>query len=321
MRLWGWSVTVLALAGLASWGGGQLVVQGARAGLAELAVSGQGSAEAVQAMGFPLAVGAQIKGLRLTDPALGALEFAAVQASAPLWSPLDWRAVPDLPAQVTLAGQSFTLEADAAEGGLRLGLGADLPLANAALSLTAAALTAKGATAPVLAVQSLSLAASGAGARYAVEAGAQALTLPPQVSTALALPNTVETFTASGTLSFAAPVALVTAALPQLTEIDLTQAHLLWGGHGVSASGKLTISAQGGPEGTILLATKDWSAWLEVAQAAGLIERERMPMLMSLGAYMAGQSGTGEVQLPLTFAKGMMSLGPLPLGPAPRFAL
>ena len=321
MRLWGWGVTVLALAGLASWGGGQLVVQGARAGLAELAVSGQGSAKAVQAVGFPLALGARLEGLRLTDPALGTLEFAAVQASAPLWSPLDWRAVPDLPAQVTLAGQRFTLGADAAEGGLRLGLGADLPLATAALSLTAAALTAEAATAPVLAVQSLSLSATGEGARYAVEAGVQALRLPPQVGAALTLPDTIETLTASGMLSFAAPIALTAATVPPLTELDLTQAQVLWGGRGVSASGKLTITAQGVPEGTIMLATKDWAAWLEVAQAAGLIERERMPMLMGLGAYMAGQSGTGEVQLPLAFAKGMMSLGPLPLGPAPRFAL
>lgn len=325
MRFWGWGVALLTVAGLASWGGGQLVAQGARAGLAQLAAEGGGEAQAVQAAGFPLAIGARVDGLTLTDTALGGQwEVARLRATAPLWAPLSWSARPTLPAQVTLAGRRFALAGEGAEGTLRLGLGSDLPVRDASFTLTAVSLTYEAATVPSLAVQSLSLAATGEGAQYAIEAKAEALALPPRLGASLApgakLPDVIETLGATGTLSFASPVTLTAATLPPFTEIDLTQAQIVWGGREISASGKVVISPRGLPEGTITLATKDWAAWLEVAQAAGLLERKQLPMLMGLGAFMAGQSGTGEVQLPLAFAKGMMSLGPLPLGPAPRFA-
>lgn len=321
MRLWLWGGALVGLAGLASWGGGQLVAQGARAALA----GGPAEVRAVQPSGFPLAIGAQLDGLVLSDPALGAgVVFDSVQATAPLWAPLEWRARPALPAQATLFGQRFTLAGQGAEAGLKLGLAADLPVQGATLSLADARLTAQAASAPALAVQTLSFSATADGPRYAVQADLAALALPPGLSARFApganLPDVVESVTATGTVSFAQPVALSAATLPPPTEIDLAQARMLWGGREVLASGKLAVTTQGIAEGTIMLATKDWAAWLEVAQAAGLIGAERMPMLMGLAAYMAGQSGSGEVQVPLAFANGLMSLGPLPLGPAPRFA-
>jgi len=53
--------------------------------------------------------------------------------------------------------------------------------------------------------------------------------------------------------------------------------------------------------------------------AAGLIKPEVAPTWVNVFALLAAQTGDPEdLDLPLVFAKGRMSLGPLPLGPAPR---
>lgn len=325
MRLWGWGFGALALAGLASWGGGQLAARGAAGALAQLSTEGRGAVQAVAPAGFPLAIGTRLEGLTLTDPTLGGTwAIPELTATAPLWAPLSWRAVPELPIGLTLGRSQFLLAGQEAEGGLRLGLGADLPVVGASLHMTEARLTAEGATAPSLALKALDFTATGTGARHALTLSANALTLPPRLAAQLApgagLPDVIESLSAEGAVTLATPAVLTAATLPPLTEIDLTQARLLWGGREITASGQLSIDARGVPTGTLTLATKDWAEWLAVAQAMGAVKREQMPMLMGLGAYLAGQSGSGAVEVPLAFAKGLMSLGPLPLGPAPRFS-
>lgn len=315
-------LSVLALAAAASWGGGQLVARGTTAAFAQLATTGQGTVEAVAATGFPLRIGADLRGMTLADPGAG-LRWSVPQAqlSAPLWAPLDWSADLALPQEVTLAGHRFTLAADAADGGLGLGYSADLPVRAAQARLAAPVLSPATGGGTLLAADLLDVTAQGTGADYALDAQLQALHLPPkllqEVAPGSGLPDTVERIAATGRLSFARPLALRESEPPPLTAIDLQDAQILWGGRAISASGQVSVDAQGRPEGTITFATKDWAAWLKLAVAAGLVKREQAPMLTSLGTYMAAQSPEGAVRVPLAFAGGLMSLGPLPLGPAP----
>lgn len=322
MRAVSAGLTVLALAAAASWGGGEIVARGASAAFAQLAAEGRGAVAQVSSTGFPLRIGARLSGLELSDPAAGLhWTVPAAQVAAPLWAPLDWRADLEVPQKLTIGGQRFTLTATQAQGDIGLGLGADLPVRNAGLRLDAPALVAQTATAPALAAEALTLAATGEGASYAIDATAQALSLPAGSAARFApgadLPDTIETVTAEGALDFAAPLALRQAVAPALTGLRLDAARIRWGGQEVSASGQLAIDARGRPEGTINFATKDWAGWLKVAVAAGLVRRDQLPMLTSLGTYLAAQSPEGAVTVPLAFAGGVMSLGPVPLGPAP----
>ncbi|MDD8022941.1 MAG: DUF2125 domain-containing protein, partial [Paracoccaceae bacterium] len=138
-----------------------------------------------------------------------------------------------------------------------------------------------------------------------------------QIAPQTQLPARVErlhldaTATLDAALDRAAP-----AAPPQLTALDLHAAQLDWGGRQLRADGAVQISATGQPEGTITFRSKDWQSWLALAGELGLIAPKQMPMLTGLGAYLAQAQG-GELAVPLAFQNGRMSLGPVPLGPAP----
>jgi hypothetical protein len=59
---------------------------------------------------------------------------------------------------------------------------------------------------------------------------------------------------------------------------------------------------------------------LRLGVALGLIRPETAPTVERAGESLARIGGNAEVlTLPLVFAGGRMSLGPIPLGPAPRF--
>ena len=61
---------------------------------------------------------------------------------------------------------------------------------------------------------------------------------------------------------------------------------------------------------------------LTLAQSAGLLPSELRPQLESILSALAGTSGNPEAfDVTLTLANGRVSMGFLPLGPAPRIYL
>jgi len=323
MRWLGAVTALAALGAAASWGGGTLLARQAAEGFARLAAEGRGGAASVSATGFPLRIGAEVTAPALDFPeAGGRWQAPSAELAAPLWAPLDWRIAATAPQKLTLAGQRFTLAATDSVATLGLGLGAALPLRRATLTLDTPRLSAENASTPALAAQDVTATATRAGdGRWQIVAGARAVALPEGLTDSLApgagLPDVIETVTVDATASLDTPPALMADRMPALTALDLTRVHLAWGGRALDARGAITIDADGRPEGTITLSTKDWAAWLQVAVAAGLVEAKRVPMLATLGAYLAQQSKDGAVEVPLAFAQGRMSLGPVPLGRAP----
>jgi hypothetical protein len=106
---------------------------------------------------------------------------------------------------------------------------------------------------------------------------------------------------------------------PHLTDLRVKDAHLNWGPMLLSARGKLTIGADGVPEGRIMLKAKDWRGMVGIAVGLGLIRPEMAPTVTNMLAELAKTSpDPGTVELPLAFQSGRMSFGPLPLGPAPQ---
>jgi hypothetical protein len=106
------------------------------------------------------------------------------------------------------------------------------------------------------------------------------------------------------------------AVEPLAEVIELKSLVLDWGQVSVSAKGELEIDAAGIPEGRITFKTAQWRILIELAEGSGLIDPGVVPTVTNLANAMA--DGGGMLELPISFQSGFMSLGPLPLGPAPR---
>ncbi|MGC1429096.1 MAG: DUF2125 domain-containing protein [Albidovulum sp.] len=105
----------------------------------------------------------------------------------------------------------------------------------------------------------------------------------------------------------------------QIRAADIRAFDLDWGPLGLSGSGAITVSATRQPEGQIELRIRDWRRALDVAIGLGLIRPDIAPKISRALTFLALTSGTPEdLALPLSFHNGLMSLGPVPLGPAPR---
>lgn len=103
---------------------------------------------------------------------------------------------------------------------------------------------------------------------------------------------------------------------PQLTRLGLRELRLEWGEIRLFASGSLTPDANGLAEGPLDLRLEGSEQLLELAQALGLLTPETRPGWQSaLGSL----SPSGRpIELPLRLSGGLIQLGPLVLGPAPR---
>ena len=106
----------------------------------------------------------------------------------------------------------------------------------------------------------------------------------------------------------------------QVRSADIRVLALDWGPAGLSGQGTVALSAEGVPEGRIDLSLKNWRAVFKLFLALGLVRPDSSPALERALESLALAGGNAEVlSLPLAFAGGRMSLGPVPLGPAPRF--
>lgn len=110
---------------------------------------------------------------------------------------------------------------------------------------------------------------------------------------------------------------------PQVLGAGLTALHVVWGALDLTAAGQITPDAQGFAQGQIDLDLKGWRQVPAVAVALGLVPAQNKVTVLRALEFLAAsgaKSGTDPevLSLPLTFKDGYMSLGPLPLGPAPR---
>ncbi|MDP2740744.1 MAG: DUF2125 domain-containing protein [Pseudorhodobacter sp.] len=106
---------------------------------------------------------------------------------------------------------------------------------------------------------------------------------------------------------------------PRLTALAVKEGLIRWGSMVLYAKGSITPDAQGLAQGRINLRAENWPEALTVATEIGLISPEVAPTLDRALTLLAEQSGQALIlDLPLSFQSGYMSLGPIPLGSAPR---
>ena len=138
------------------------------------------------------------------------------------------------------------------------------------------------------------------------------------------LPERIETLRLDAEVGFTDPWdrRAIEVARPQITDIGLTDLSLNWGDVTFQATGSLTVDEAGRPDGQIDIRAVNWRRILDMAVASGVLTPDLAPTIERGLGLVAGLSGRPDtIDAPLTFRNGALSVGPIPLGPAPRIII
>ena len=109
---------------------------------------------------------------------------------------------------------------------------------------------------------------------------------------------------------------------PQPTKIELTTLAAHWGELDLKLAGSFDIDARGYPMGTLAVKAENWREMIELAISIGAIPENMSKLSLRAGEMLAGLSGRKDtIDAELTLKDGMISLGFIPLGPAPRIVI
>lgn len=278
--------------------------------------------ESLVVHGFPNRFDLTVMGPDLADPATG-LRWTApfVQVFAMTWKP--WHLIAALPPEqiFTLSDQRLTLTSTRLMGSLMMIPGADLALdeiVGEGEGLNLASSLGWEMAAEKLVV-STRLDPSPANT-HRLGLSVTNLAPDPALAQAAGLEGMISDARLDAHLGLSAPLDRHSAETnPRITNLDLTEAHLTWGSFKLSAKGSLVGGADGLAMGEITLRIEDWRALPRLLTAMGYITPGFAPSLEKGLEVMANAGADPDVLiLPLKAAGGQMSLGPFPLGPAPR---
>ncbi|WP_171209998.1 MULTISPECIES: DUF2125 domain-containing protein [unclassified Ruegeria] len=141
---------------------------------------------------------------------------------------------------------------------------------------------------------------------------------------ATSLPQTFETLELDleATFDKAWDRSAIEQGRPQPVLLDLRLAEAQWGALRLFATGTLEVDPQGIPIGEIAIKAENWRDMIAMANAAGAIPDQAVDPVNRALRFMAGLGGNpNALDLQLNFRDGLVALGPLPLGPAPRLIL
>lgn len=134
------------------------------------------------------------------------------------------------------------------------------------------------------------------------------------------LPGGTGQITANLTVLFSAPWdrKALEQARPQPQSIQIHKADTTWGQMELKLAGTLTVDAAGLLTGEIVVKALNWREILSLGIANGAIS-ESMERPLTRGLELAsGLSGSSKtLDVPLTFRRGTIYIGPIPLAPAP----
>jgi hypothetical protein len=318
-------VGVLAVAWCGYWFvGARFVTQAAEAALVQAREQGlRAEATDVTVRGFPNRFDLTVSSPDLADPASGFGWTAPfVQILALTYRPWHVIAAFAPEQQVTTPAGIFTLTAGKLQASLRARPTRALPLDRMTLVGSDLTLLAPGGvrmTAPELRFATRDL--EGTGLRH--EIGLELTGLAPDpgwLPEGTGLPAVLDRLHLDADLVFSAPIDRnAPQTRPELTGLSLHEGLLIWGDLALHAKGNLVPDAAGLAEGSLTLRATNWQRLLPAMVAAGLLKPEVAQTWTRMLSVMAQQSGDpSTIDLTLRFAQGRVSLGPLPLGPAPR---
>lgn len=274
----------------------------------------------VNVTGFPSRFDMTITDLRLADPDTGfGWDAPFVQLLTLSYTP--WHVIAALPNSQsfrTPAG-TVTLQSDKLQASVIVTPGPRLALDRTTMLGTGLAASGSGWS---LGAREVRLATrtvtSGVNAH---QIGAEVLDLAPDpalmaaLADASTLPLVINRLYLDATASLTAPLDRFTTEV-QANQISVKDATVVWGDLTVTASGTLVAGADGRAEGRIELRLQNWRLLVPVLVATGVVRPDLAPTVENIMATLAGTDPTN-LQVPLTFANGRISLGPLPIGTSP----
>ena len=88
------------------------------------------------------------------------------------------------------------------------------------------------------------------------------------------------------------------------------------------AAGELQVDGNGTPDGTLSVKAVDWQKLLDLAVASGLLPEDLRPSTENALNLIASLKGpTDTIDVDLTFRRGGVFIGPIPIGDAPRIII
>ena len=317
-------VVVLVLGVL--WGGywvaGSVALQkGAEAWFAGQVADGRiASSSKIEVHGFPNRFDLTVSDVHLADPVSGfGWDAPFAQVFSMTWKP--WHLIAALPNAQTfvLPDQQIGLASTKMQGSLKLVPGTALALD--AVVVDGADLVATSSAGWVLAAARAELATrQDASVANGHEVNLTVTGLVPDAALlagAGGLQATIETAQIDLVAGFTAPIdRFAGASKPQLAALTLKDGQMRWGDLVITVKGAVVADASGLAEGRVDIHIENWRKLLAPAVAMGLIKAEVAPTVENMMQLLA-QGGTA-LDLPLVMKAGRMSLGPIPLGPAPR---
>lgn len=327
MRALLWIVTTLALVWCGYWFVGRRGVAGAaEAWFAEQAAGGMiAERAALSVSGFPNRFDLTVIEPRIGDPETGIVWQAPfVQAFTMSWKP--WHIIAAFPNEqvIVIPDAEVTVRSSKMQASVVVTPGTALALDRTVA--VADDLSVDAGQGWRIGAKSLRVATAldpSAPNSHQFGAEAEAIALDPALLAGLglsALPATIARARLDGVARLTAPLDRFAAETqPRAAELRLREALLEWGDFRIDASGTIAADASGLAEGRIDIGIRNWRQLLPAAVAIGAITPEVAPTVERMLETLASQSGdTALLDLPLIFRSGRASLGPIPLGAAPR---
>ncbi len=128
--------------------------------------------------------------------------------------------------------------------------------------------------------------------------------------------------TLDATLTLSAPLSRAALGTKRIAieRIEIARFDVDWSGMTLGANGTLDVSAGGALTGSLDVTLTNWERALEIAGATGLLPPGQRDMIEQAVRALAAMSGREDrLEAPLALRAGRLWLGPVPIGPAPRF--
>jgi hypothetical protein len=291
----------------------------------------QADVGSMQMQGFPMRLHTRLDDIAIVDPATGvAANMDHLDVSAPTYWPGYFTvALPKTP--ITLASPDLRadLTAERAVVAMRLRPGTSLQLES--VGLTGGAWSLDTAVGNIVAADAIDLTMVQQTAEtpvYDLKVNADNLTPGTLPRTFLGLPDVrpsaFDTFTAELNVTFDRvwDRRALEIRRPQPRVINLKLAQFVWGKVEILATGDLTVDEEGLVSGPLSVKAKNWPEILNMVETAGYLPPNMRPQAEQVLKGLAQMTGqTTGLDLTISFQDGRMSMGFIPLGPAPRIIL
>lgn len=284
----------------------------------------------LESAGYPLRHETRLTQPALADPATGvAWQADSLSFSSPAWWPGNVTVTfPETPQRLSYFDQSLSLTARDARANLHLKPGSQLEILE--LSLNSGPWGIDKDAGSLVGASNLIISARQTDnpAQYKIDMSADQFRPGDLPRRAMRVPSSwpiqFDELALDMTVTFDRPWdrSALENARPQPREIKLKLAEAAWGDLRLFATGHVTVDEFGVPTGTLDIKADNWRDILELAEKSGtLAPSVRRASEQTLG-LLAGLSGNPEaLDLGLTLRDGLVTLGPIPIGPAPRLIL